>query len=176
MDFNISNARVLEVLQVESNYLQIGCGLGECASICVKSGASALFQDYNESVISKVCGIHQQTLSEIEKKRCRYFYGSWEDLLIHTSEESFDIILGSEILYNEENYPLIVNILTTRLSAGGIAIIATKNMYFGLSGSIFLFLEHLNKTPGIACKTIETHKRNIPRSILLIRKADSNGP
>lgn len=130
-----------------------------------------LFQDYNESVVSRLVEAHKSKLTEPERSKCRYFFGSWDELLLQTPDEEFDVIIGSEILYNEENYPVIISILRNRLSVEGFGVIATKNMYFGLSGSLYSFLSSIKSISQLSAEIINVNVQNIPRSLIIIKRS-----
>lgn len=138
--------------------------------MCSALGAAVIFQDYNENVIcelmsrlSRDCSCYFETMS--------FYYGDWKDLCLDLPEGSVDIIIASEILYSQQNFANVINIMKNCLKSHGQAIIATKNMYFGLSGSLYLFTKYIDDAGGFEYEIIPTNNSNIPRSILLIHKS-----
>jgi hypothetical protein len=127
-----------------------------------------MFQDYNESVIESLRKSLEMRFCPEVMSRISFFYGSWEDFILKIPRNSFGFILGSEILYNEQNYHIIISILKKCLKSNGRAFIATKNMYFGLTGSLYTFSKTLQKEPDLSFRIVDTAKASIPRSIIEI--------
>ena len=122
-----------------------------------------LFQDYNEEVT--VVLLKKLLESEMDESKFRIFYGAWEDLLSSIVGIKFDVIVASEILYNADNYSVIIEIIRKHLYNDGCAYVASKNMYFGLSGDIFTF-SALASENGLGYEIYNVESENIPRSII----------
>eukprot|EP01067_Filipodium_phascolosomae_P009786 Filipodium_phascolosomae@DN969_c0_g1_i2.p1 len=89
------------------------------------------------------------------------------------SEGTLDIIVSSESMYREENYPLIVHILKTHLKRGGIAVLSGKRFYFGVGGGVASFHAYVDENAHYlkaeVVQKVEDGRSNV-RDVLLIRR------
>ena len=46
------------------------------------------------------------------------------------------MILGSELIYKEENYSKVIDVCERMLKPEGIAVLANKHYYFGVGGGM----------------------------------------
>jgi 2-polyprenyl-3-methyl-5-hydroxy-6-metoxy-1,4-benzoquinol methylase len=114
--------------------LELGCGHGLLGILAHKLGASEVcLQDYNQDVI-------QQLTKQTVALNCdqgtpfSYLCGDWTAL--KCTEQPFDIILGSELIYNEHNYSKLLACIQEFMAPSGVALLANKIYYFGVGGSM----------------------------------------
>lgn len=146
-----------------------------------KSNYRVHIHDYNWSVL--VCfstlnfalNLEMNYLKEIIRNRClRLYHGDWSQFK-NKSNYKYDLIYMSEVLYNVDSYEALHNLLDKRLRRKGYIVIATKNTYFGLTGGIAEWQQHiLDKDIFEISRIIPIKNNNIPRSILIMqRKVDT---
>lgn len=70
----------------------------------------------------------------------RYLWGDWELL---SKSDGYDLILGSEVTYREENYDKIINFIFKNMKLSGRCILANKSYYFGVGGNLVDFKTRL---------------------------------
>lgn len=136
-------------------------------------------QDYNWEVLASLAlidftaNLPSNYVEALLETRClKFFYGDWKDF---RSERKYDLIMASEIIYNLENYSALHDILAGYTAEEGYVIIATKNVYFGLSGSLYAWLDYIiSKAVFVVLKNISVKIKNIPRSILILKKLANN--
>lgn len=89
-----------------------------------------------------------QDQQEIKKFNTKFIYGDWKQFTLQeslkdcvpNSSHTYDIIVSTETLYNQEMIPYIINILKNVLNPKhGIALFFSKRQYFGVGGSTFEF-------------------------------------
>jgi hypothetical protein len=56
-----------------------------------------------------------------------------------------DVIIGSELIYNEENYEKIQRVIREWMKPEGCAVLANKQYYFGVGGNTMNFKEYLEQ-------------------------------
>ena len=79
--------------------------------------------------------------------KASFVAGSWQSLSENLTHH-FDVILMSETLYNTAYYDSLVSCISHCLSKdGGLVIIGTKTLYFGLGGGTFEFQTYLHASP-----------------------------
>lgn len=69
--------------------------------------------------------------------------GKWGDGMLELLRPScpYDLVLGSETIYSPSTTPLFADVLLGSLGAGGIGVIAAKQIYFGVGGSVTDFID-----------------------------------
>lgn len=133
-------------------------------------------QDYNWQVLSSLSLINLGLNTSIDfvrrainKKTIRLFSGDWKSF---SYKHKYHLIMMSEVLYNRSFYESLHSILDTQLKEDGYIVIATKNTYFGLSGSLYDWLEFVKKMDSFRVQeVIKVNQINIPRSILVLRRS-----
>lgn len=143
------------------NVLDLGCGSGILGVACLilSPSATVTFHDYNEEVVDyftlanillnlKNQGMAVQEVKRQVSSRVTLSSGDWSNF--HPSE-SFDLILSSETIYNQDYYPKLVSVIERCLSpslgekkenlnnvnkeaTNAVALIAAKTYYFGVGG------------------------------------------
>lgn len=132
---------------VKKDILELGCGSGLAGILCSLLNCNSVYlQDYNKEVLQ------YYTIPNIKLNNCNnciLLNGAWDNFdnilrnncfdinnnTIKSDINKFQIILGSDILYENINYEALLNIFKKYLSLEGIIIIATKAYYFGNNGS-----------------------------------------
>lgn len=166
------------------NVLEIGCGSGlpgiYCAKEMINSSAddedclNFTFQDFNCSVLESVT-VPNAILNIVgfpkHREKFKFFYGDWNDFPRHLNAKSFDLILTSETIYRAESYPILMKTFQHALSEdGGRVLLAAKDYYFGLGGSVQEFIKYVKHLGGWRIKIVETFSEGVPRSILELCK------
>lgn len=132
-------------------------------------------QDYNWQVLASLtllnfaANLPSDYLSALlDTKSLRFFHGDWSKFDSHSK---YNLIIMSEVIYNFDNYESLHNLLEKHLKSRGYIVIATKDTYFGLSGSLYSWLDFVD-TKGVfrATRVIKVSKYNIPRSILIMQR------
>ncbi|GEQ66409.1 hypothetical protein JCM33374_g72 [Metschnikowia sp. JCM 33374] len=104
----------------------------------------------------------------------RFISGSWgTDFLSLVSPYAPDLVVTSETIYSPESLPLISSMLI-QLFAGKnlyLGLVAAKQYYFGVGGSIKEFLDHLNSNkPGsMTVSTTSDDLGQLKRDIVQLR-------
>eukprot|EP00128_Syssomonas_multiformis_P010940 Colp12_sorted_trinity150504_noHs@16377 len=121
------------------NVAEVGCGAGLPGLVALKGGATVLFQDYNNEVLTHVTCVNSllNTTHE-EQARAHYLAGDWARVSDHLAETTgpnhYDIILTSETIYSLVSIPKLYDFLKRNLKRGGFALVAAKTHYFGVGG------------------------------------------
>ncbi len=69
-------------------------------------------------------------------------------------QDTFDILLGSQLIYNESNYEKLCGFIKKHLKPSGECILANKLFYFGVGGNMGSFREALTKH-GMECQLLK---------------------
>lgn len=150
--------------------LELGCGSALPGIWCLLRGAAKVdFQDYNDQVLklatmpnvglnlnpptqSGVVDPDSEPDATLEPSsfsagdRARYFSGGWTSLPSLLEPATYDLILTSETIYNTSSQPSLLQCIKHCMKPDGTALVAAKKNYFGLSGSLFGFLELCSKS------------------------------
>lgn len=162
-----------------SNVLEVGCGSGLPGIFCHKIALNPklfVFQDFNQNVLESVTlpnlllnSAKEETLN---LENFKFFFGDWESFPQNLPEKTFDLILTSETIYRSESYQILLEIFSHSLSlkAGARVLLAAKDYYFGLGGSIQQFSKYAASN-GWNVQILRQFSEGVPRSILeLTRK------
>lgn len=178
----LERERTLRVLE-----LGAGSGLASLALISrlvydrdFKAEFRIHLQDYNWEVLSSLTLINfainlpRNYLEALLKtKSLRFFFGDWNNFR-KKSPCKYDFIMMSEVLYNADNFESLHSVLDNHLATNGYIVIATKNTYFGLTGGLLAWLDHVElKKVFHTYNIISITHTNIPRSILILKRADT---
>lgn len=68
--------------------------------------------------------------------------------------EPFDVIIGSELIYNEQNYLKILSFLSEFMKQTGCSIMANKMYYFGVGGNMAGFRKSVELNSKLRCETL----------------------
>lgn len=164
---------LLEYLNKHTTYfdgksvLDLGCGTGLLGIFTMIAGAQSVdFQDFNKSVLIDSTMNNVFLNCEEKVKVCKYYSGDWESFNVF-NEDSYDLILTSETIYNLNNYTKLINIFKKKLKPSGCILLIAKNYYFGVGGSICEFVNCLKSTKMI-CDTIWSSTDGVKKTILKI--------
>lgn len=132
-------------------------------------------QDYNWQVLASLTLLNFAVnmpldyLSALLETRClRLFHGDWSKF---NSGSKYDLIIMSEVIYNCDNYESLHNLLEKHLRSRGYIVIATKDTYFGLTGSLHTWTDFVSAKGVFSnSRMIKVSNYNIPRSILIMQK------
>ncbi|XP_059168203.1 histidine protein methyltransferase 1 homolog [Physella acuta] len=159
--------------------LELGCGVGLPGLYCIKCGAQRVdFQDYNEEVLQILTHTNVVNNSEGGEVSSQFFAGDWASFsqLAEQQNLRYDIILSAETIYNTENYPKLHQVFKATLAQNGLVLLAAKEYYFGVGGSIAAFEEFVTKQNCFSIVTMHTITEGIARKILCLRHLSSQEP
>ena len=139
------------------NVLEIGCGSGLFGILCLVYGVNSVsFQDFNSEVL-KLWTIPNLALNiETLQDRVAFIEGDWADFnskkLLDSGYLSFkekisrkyDLIFGSDVLYETRNYQNLIKLFQANLTENGVVVISSKAYYYGNGGSIAEFKNYLD--------------------------------
>ena len=150
--------------------LDLGCGNGILGIAAFKylQANHVLFQDYNDSVITKTT-MPNYRLNEEDASKATFISGSWAELNQVIDRKSIDIILTSETIYCLDRYPELVDVFSHCLSDDGFVLLAAKVHYFGVGGGLRLFEKALEKA-GFQYKTLQKFDEGVKREIIEISR------
>jgi len=175
------------------NILELGCGSALPGVYCLTRGANVDFQDYNQEILSLVTipnvlintvnapskesiaknGTFETEIkfSSIDSSKTRFWYGDWDSLsdLYQSQNKRYDVILTSETIYSVEYHPRLYKIIKNSLNEHGVVYIAAKANYFGCSGSLYQFLDLIQKDNKFSIETVYTYSDFIRREIVKLQ-------
>lgn len=167
--------------EVVSKVLEIGCGSGLPGIFCYKQFLRSsfeeedglfLFQDFNQNVLETVT-LPNILLNapEVDLKHLKFFHGNWNGLIGKLPENCFDLILTSETIYRAESYEILLKIFLYSLkeSKGARVLLAAKDYYFGLGGSVSQFI-NVARSKGWNIEILKHFSEGVPRSILQLTR------
>lgn len=147
--------------------LDVGCGGGLLGICCLLNldPECVHFQDFNSDVLRY--STYPNVITNIPDLigKCRFLAGDWKDIQSILSEK-YDLILTSETIYNEENYPKLVSLFSKVLEKDGQVLIGAKVYYFGVGGGVDSFTEFVEQNDLFDIENLETIEASVARSIL----------
>lgn len=121
----------------EKKILEIGCGVGLAGVVAAKLGAKVTFSDMVPVTLEGVketCQLNHIT----NFSTCIL---DWFDSGNH--KQFYDIVMGSEVFYDDKYLPGISKVLTQVLNPGGLGLFCDPNR-LGLNRIEFHFQEHFS--------------------------------
>lgn len=173
--------------------VELGCGSALPGVYCLTRGAKVDFQDYNQEILSLVTipnvlintvnipaegdiaknGTFETEIefSSIDPSKTRFWYGDWDSLsdLYQSQNKKYDVILTSETIYSVEYHQRLYKIIKNSLNPNGVVFIAAKANYFGCSGSLYQFLDLVEKDKAFSCEVVYTYSDFIRREIVKLQ-------
>ena len=98
--------------------LEIGCGVGLAGLVALDRGLSVCFTDYDLAPLHFVVRSARENGFDPANYTTRLL--DWR----HLPEETYHVILGSDILYERRLVPLVSTLLAKLLQPGGLGLIA----------------------------------------------------
>jgi predicted nicotinamide N-methyase len=102
--------------------VELGCGLGLPGVVAAILGARVTFVDRAPAALAFIQA--SLVLNEIDDHRARFYAGGWGRL---PAGPPFDLVLGSEIVYEPRSLPGLVRFFERRLSPTGLAYLIAED-------------------------------------------------
>jgi SAM-dependent methyltransferase len=151
----------------EKSVLDLGCGTGLLGIFTLISGARNVdFQDFNKEVLLNTTMYNVLFNSNESLEVCKYYSGDWESFSVF-NEDTYDLILTSETIYNVNSYTKLINLFEKKLKLSGSILLIAKNYYFGVGGSITEFLNCL-KSSKLNADVVWTSTEGVKKTLLNI--------
>lgn len=130
--------------------LDLGCGTGLLGIFTLIRGAQNVdFQDFNKEVLINTTMNNLLLNCNDKLNNCKCYSGDWKSFG-EFNEDTYDLILTSETIYNVNNYTKLIDLFEKKLKPSGCILLIAKNYYFGVGGSISEFLIFLKSTKMIS--------------------------
>lgn len=100
-----------------ASVLELGAGLGLPGIVCGLKGASVTFSDYKPEALE--LAMANARANGVKNASC--FLADWRDF---RTEQQFDWIIGSDILYDPKFHPYLAKIFAAALKPGGQLLIS----------------------------------------------------
>ncbi len=100
--------------------LEIGCGFGLAGIVACQAGAKVVFTDFEHDALQ--FALHNSQLNGIENGVLVQM--DWNTPCFNSK---FDVILASDVIYEEQNWESILGLLLNLLVSDGIAIFSEPN-------------------------------------------------
>ena len=111
----------------------------------------------------------EQLKKEVEQKAC-FLSGDWKDFPPPT--RSFDVIVSSETIYNQDSYGSLIQVIDRHLTpTSGRAFIAAKTYYFGVGGGTRSFEDFVRSSgTSLTSSVVKIIPASVQREILQLTK------
>lgn len=97
--------------------LEVGCGIGLASLVASSKGADITASDYHPLTPSLL--IDNASLNDVPA--VRYFHGDWHKPI--TNRGVFDLIIGSDLLYDKDNLEILATFINCHLAKTGKVIL-----------------------------------------------------
>lgn len=85
---------------------------------------------------------------------------------------SYDLVLASETIYSPATTGLFTDVLLGVLGKGGRGLVAAKQIYFGVGGSVADFVNGVEGRGGWRCSSVrEEREVGVGRSIIEVKRS-----
>lgn len=153
----------------DKNVFELGCGRGLPGILSAVNGAKkVVLQDFNIDVIERLT-IPNVELNGISSDIIEYSASSWSDCSKLFQRNIYDYVLASETIYRKEQIPVFVDAIRYLIKNDGIAIIAAKRTYFGLTGSVAEFIKIACEYFNCEIHNVEDPRINVKRDIVVLK-------
>lgn len=161
--FLLNNREKFDVSAV----LELGCG--SALPSIVLNPPELILQDYNAQVLESVSA--PNLFLNNYSGKVRFFCGDWSGLPSLLPAHQQSLILTSETIYRPESYHLLLSIFdhTLRKNSSSSVLVAAKDYYFGLGGSVEEFAQ-VARSQGWQVSRVWNHSDGVPRSILQLQR------
>lgn len=147
--------------------LDLGCGTGLLGIFTLIAGAQKVdFQDFNKEVLTNTTMSNVLLNCKEKLNVCKYYSGDWKSFTMF-KEDTYDLILTSETIYNVNNYEKLIKLFEKKLKPSGCILLIAKNYYFGVGGSISEFLNFL-KSSKLSSNILWTSNDGVKKTLLKI--------
>lgn len=113
-------------------------------------------------------------ISDLGNKKIELVFisGSWGQEFLQIIEgENIDLVISSETIYSLETLPIVAETVVELVGGGCRALIAAKNLYFGVGGSVAEFVSYIrNKNREDIKVEVEEVNSQLKRSLISIEK------
>jgi len=149
-------------LDVPKSFLEIGAGIGVVGIIIASLGHKITITDYDEDALkfalANACkNLDSEKKESVTVKRC-----DWKQPQLEG--ERYDYIVGSDILYREEDFDPILRLFNTYLKPTGEVILAE-----GIRKSSLMFLDKLSKEYEVKIRKRVLRSSDQQTPVILIR-------
>jgi len=147
--------------------LDLGCGTGLLGIFALLNGAQNVeFQDFNKSVLLDTTMTNVLLNCKSMLNVCKYYSGDWKSFTMF-NEDTYDLILTSETIYNTRNYTKLIKLFEKKLKPTGCILLIAKNYYFGVGGSIIEF-QNVLKSSKMKSDVAWTSTEGVKKTLLNI--------
>lgn len=149
----------------KKSVLDLGCGTGLLGILTLIAGAQNVdFQDFNKEVLINTTMNNVLLNCKESLNVSKYYSGDWKSFT-EFNEDTYDLILTSETIYNVKNYKKLIRLFEKKLKPTGCVLLIAKNYYFGVGGSISEFLNCL-KSSKMNSKIVWTSIDGVKKTLI----------
>ncbi len=141
----------------KSSFLEIGAGIGVSGIVAASAGHNVTITDYSKDAL---CFAYANALKNLKKtENVKVMLLDWRDPKI---EERYDYIIGSEVVYKEEDFDPLMELFKKALRKGGTIIISET-----IRKSSLKFLEVLSKYYSVKARIRRLRSEKEETSVIL---------
>ena len=141
--------------------LEIGCGFGLVGIAASQTGANVVFTDFEHDALlfarynAQQNGVDPVTIVQMD----------WNAVCF---QSKFDVVLASDVIYEEQNWKPIIELLQELLTKNGVAIISEPNR--DNAGGFFISLHENGFIFEKTTCNITVNRKTIPINIYTIKR------
>ena len=107
-------------INIPKSFLEIGAGIGVVGIITASFGHNVTITDYNKDALNFACAnVHKNLGDNIKNIKIKIL--DWKAPKV---DESYDYIIGSDVVYKEEDFDYILNLFDVALKKKGEIILS----------------------------------------------------
>ncbi|KAI9006439.1 hypothetical protein DFJ74DRAFT_741339, partial [Hyaloraphidium curvatum] len=164
--------------------LELGCGSALPGIYCLTKVASTVhLQDYNELVLQLVTAPNvvlnlgpEPSDEDVELDLAqagaggtvRLLSGDWAGLAPLLSPP-YDLVLTSETIYRRQAHGSLLDCIEASLATDGVALVAAKRVYFGLTGTFLDFLAEVERRGRMDARKVLDVAAGVGREVWELR-------